>query len=84
MGRSTRGIHPDEGGSWQVDKIWRGTRFRQRGFTSAGEAQAWLIKQLEDKLMNTTLLPMTEQNKIHAEIRKYKEEMELLERRTRK
>lgn len=42
------------------------------------------IKQLEDKLMNTTLLPMTEQNKIHAEIRKYKEEMELLERRTRK
>mgnify|MGYP000726978623 FL=1 len=48
MGRSTRGIHPDEGGSWQVDKVWRGTRFRQRGFTSAGEAQAWLIKQLEE------------------------------------
>lgn len=48
MGRSTRGIHPDEGGTWQVDKIWRGTRFRQRGFTSAGEAQAWLIKQLEE------------------------------------
>ena len=42
------------------------------------------IKQLEDKLMNTGLLPMTEQNKIHAEIRKCKEEMELLERRTRK
>ena len=42
------------------------------------------IKQLEDKLMNTGLLPMTEQNKIHAEIRKCKEEMDLLERRTRK
>lgn len=42
------------------------------------------IKKLEDKLMNTAFLPMVEQNKIHAEIRKLKEEMELLERRTRK
>lgn len=42
------------------------------------------IKKLEDKLMNTAFLPMVEQNKIHEQIRKYKEEMELLERRTRK
>lgn len=42
------------------------------------------IKQLEDKLMNTAFLPMVEQNKIHEQIRKYREEMELLERRTRK
>lgn len=42
------------------------------------------IKKLEDRLMNTAFLPMVEQNKIHAEIRKHKEEMELLERRTRK
>ena len=32
-GPISTGIHPDEGGTWQVDKIWRGTRFRQRGFT---------------------------------------------------
>lgn len=42
------------------------------------------INKLEDKLLNTAFLPMVEQNKIHAEIRKLKEEMELLERRTRK
>jgi integrase len=47
MGRSTRGVYPDKEGSWQVDKFWRGTRLRQRGFGSAGEAQAWLIKELE-------------------------------------
>jgi integrase len=47
MGRSTRGVYPDDSGSWQVDKVWRGTRFRQRGFGSAGEAQAWLVKELE-------------------------------------
>lgn len=47
MGRTTRGIYPDENGSWQVDKYWRGTRLRQRGFESAGEAEGWLIRQLE-------------------------------------
>jgi integrase len=47
MGRNARGVYPDKEGSWQVDKVWRGTRLRQRGFGSAGEAQAWLIKELE-------------------------------------
>lgn len=47
MGRSTRGIYPDEGGLWQVDKHWRGTRLRQRGFASASEAKEWLIRQLD-------------------------------------
>ena len=42
------------------------------------------IQKLEDKLMNTAYLPMPEQNKIHEEIRKLKEEMDKLERRTRK
>lgn len=42
------------------------------------------IQTLEDKLMNTGYLPMSEQNKIHDEIRKLKEEMDKLERRTRK
>lgn len=42
------------------------------------------INKLEEKLMNTRMLPMSEQTKIHAEIRKCKEEMETLERRTRK
>ncbi len=48
MGRTTRGIYPEEGGTWQVDKYWRGTRLRQRGFNSAGEAEDWLIKQLDE------------------------------------
>ena len=42
------------------------------------------IQQLEDKLMSTSFLPMTEQQKIHEEIKLLKEEMALLERRTRK
>jgi integrase len=46
MGQSTRGIYPAENGSWEVDKWWRKVRFRQRGFASFEEAQAWLIKQL--------------------------------------
>ena len=41
------------------------------------------IQKLEDKLMNTGFLPMSEQQKIHEEIRKLKEEMDKLERRTR-
>ena len=46
MGKETRGIYPDDG-SWQVDKHWRGTRVRQRGFQSFAEAEQWLIKELE-------------------------------------
>jgi integrase len=46
MGQATRGIYPAENGSWEVDKWWRKTRFRQRGFTSFEEAEGWLIKQL--------------------------------------
>jgi len=49
MGRKTAGIYPGEEGTWQVDKWWRGTRFRQRGFSSFAEAEGWLIKQLEAK-----------------------------------
>lgn len=49
MGRSTRGIYPDKDGSWQVDKVWRGARFRQRGFQSFEEANQWLIKQLDER-----------------------------------
>ena len=48
MGRNTRGIYPEKDGSWQVDKYWRGTRFRQRGFPSFEEAECWLIRQLEE------------------------------------
>ena len=49
MGRKTAGIYPGEEGTWQIDKWWRGTRFRQRGFSSFAEAEGWLIKQLEVK-----------------------------------
>lgn len=42
------------------------------------------IQALEDKLMNGGFLPMPEQQKIHAEIKKFKDEMDKLERRTRK
>lgn len=47
MGQTTRGIYPGKNGSWEVDKWWRGTRFRQRGFCSFEEADGWLIRQLE-------------------------------------
>jgi integrase len=49
MGRKTAGVYAGEEGTWQVDKWWRGTRFRQRGFSTYAEAESWLIKQLEDK-----------------------------------
>ncbi|WP_349817186.1 tyrosine-type recombinase/integrase [Acidovorax sp. SUPP2825] len=45
-----RGIYPEKNAdTWQVDKWWRGTRFRQRGLASYEEAERWLIKQLGDK-----------------------------------
>ena len=46
MGQQTRGIYPQKDGTWQVDKWWHSTRFRQRGFGSFEEAERWLIKQL--------------------------------------
>lgn len=50
MGQKMRGIYPEKNANtWEVDKWWRGTRFRQRGFTSYEEAERWLIKQLSDK-----------------------------------
>jgi integrase len=47
MGRKTTGVYPGEDGSWQVDKWYRSTRLRQRGFTSFEEAEGWLIGRLE-------------------------------------
>ena len=49
MGQTTRGIYPEENGTWHVDKWWRKDRLRQRGFTSYKEAEGWLIKQLADR-----------------------------------
>ncbi len=49
MGQKTRGIYPGENGTWQVDKWWRKSRFRERGFGSFEEAEGWLIRQLGDK-----------------------------------
>ena len=56
-------------------------------FTTPFERIKTLVKNiqtLEDKLMNTAFLPMSEQQKIHAEIKKLKDEMDMLDRRTRK
>ena len=56
-------------------------------FTTPYERIKTLVKNiqtLEDKLMNTRFLPMAEQQKLHAEIKKFKDEMDKLERRTRK
>lgn len=47
MGQTMRGIYPDKEG-WQVDKWYRGTRLRQRGFGSSGEAEVWLIARLAE------------------------------------
>ena len=47
MGQQMRGIYPyEKNGTWEIDKWWRGTRFRQRGFLSFEEAESWLISQL--------------------------------------
>jgi cell division protein FtsB len=42
------------------------------------------IHALEDKLMNTSFMPMAEQKKLHDEIRALKDEMDMLEKRTRR
>lgn len=35
MGRPTlRGIYPADNGTWCVDKVWKGERFRLDGFQS--------------------------------------------------
>lgn len=41
------------------------------------------IRELEDKLMKSSLMSMAEQQVIHAEIRKCKDELDMLEKRTR-
>ena len=48
MGQQTRGIYPEKDGTWQVDKWYRHTRLRQRGFPGFEEAERWLIKQLAE------------------------------------
>ena len=48
MGRKAEGIYQGEGGTWQVDKWWNGTRLRQRGFRDFAEAQRWQIRQLDE------------------------------------
>ena len=49
MGQTTRGIYPQENGLWQVDKWWKGERFRQRSFATQSEAENWLIRKLGEK-----------------------------------
>ena len=47
MGQKMRGIYLNEKtGTWEVDKWWEGTRFRQRGFFNFAEAESWLIFRL--------------------------------------
>lgn len=46
MGRSQTGIHQDKQNYWCVDRIYKGTRLRNR-FESFEEAEGWLIFQLE-------------------------------------
>lgn len=46
MGRSQTGIYQDKQGFWRVDRIYKGTRLRNR-FQSFEEAESWLIFQLE-------------------------------------
>ncbi len=41
------------------------------------------IKALEARLMSNSVIPMSEQALIHAEIRRLKKEQETLEKRTR-
>lgn len=46
MGRTQTGIHQDQQGFWWVDKVYKGTRLRNR-FENLEEAESWLIRQLE-------------------------------------
>lgn len=46
MGRSKTGIYQDKQGFWRIDRIYKGTRLRNR-FESFEEAESWLIFQLE-------------------------------------
>ena len=46
MGKAQTGIRQDKQGFWCVDRIYKGTRLRNR-FESFEEAQSWLIFQLE-------------------------------------
>lgn len=48
MGRKTTGVYAADDGTWQVDKWYRGTRLRQRGFATFEAAEAWLIRHLEE------------------------------------
>ena len=46
MGRKQSGIYRDDCNRWCVDKVFKGTRLRER-FDKFEEAQNWLIRQLE-------------------------------------
>ena len=46
MGRRQNGLYQNKQGMWCVDKVYRGTRLRER-FQSHQEAENWLIRQLE-------------------------------------
>lgn len=46
MGRTQTGVHQDQQGFWWVDKVYKGTRLRNR-FECLEEAESWLILQLE-------------------------------------
>lgn len=46
MGRKQSGIYQDGKNRWCVDKVYRGTRLRER-FEKLEEAENWLIRQLE-------------------------------------
>lgn len=46
MGRTQSGIYQDPRGLWCVDKVYKGTRLRNR-FECFEEAESWLILQLE-------------------------------------
>lgn len=47
MGRPQSGIYRDKEGYWCVDKVYAGTRLRQRFGEDLGEAKDWLIRELE-------------------------------------
>lgn len=51
MGRTQTGIHQDQQGLWWVDKVYKGTRLRNR-FECFEEAESWLILRLEQLRQN--------------------------------
>lgn len=69
MGRNQTGIYRDQQGYWWVDKVYSGTRLRNR-FETFEEAESWLIYRL-DQLRQKVLFGITPKRTFEEAAAKY-------------